>query len=960
MMSNPAIEVQDYGQSLWLDYIHRKEIESGDFQRRIDEEGILGVTSNPSIFQAAIGDSDTYDEAMSHMLELEPMQVYEALAIDDIQKASDLFRPIYDQSNGKDGYVSLEVTPLLAHDTDKTIAEAKRLFEAVNRPNLMIKIPGTAEGIPAIEESIASGINVNVTLLFSVKNYEQVAEAFITGLERRLDAGGDISNVASVASFFLSRIDSAVDRILKNNMRSAQVHHDASRISANRQLLGQAAIANAKLAYKAFQKHFKGERWQKLAEKGAMVQRPLWASTSTKDPAYSDTRYVDALIGADTVNTVPPKTLAAFIDHGTADETLTKNSDEYMFPDEVMDQLAELGVDIEQISHRLQVDGVDAFVEAFETLLEQVTAKLTVLKTGVMDRQRLALGIYAEPVNKKIKQIDTDFVNERVWNKDGSLWTGFNPDIVKIEQRLGWLDVLETIDIQRLNTLQDSIKDSDFGHVVLLGMGGSSLAPDVLYRVFGQQAGFPELIVLDSTDPTRIKQVQTEIDLSKTLFIVASKSGSTVETLSLYRHFWEATGEVGEQFIAITDPDTSLAQMAQENKFRHVFLNPADIGGRYSALSYFGLVPAALMGLDIDRLWASAQHMIEASHENIPGQFHPGISLGVVMGGIGAKGRDKLTIYSTKSLRAFGDWAEQLVAESLGKDGRGIVPIVSNDIASPAEYVTDRLFVYLRVDDDDDIEEMDAKIKALREAGHPRITLRVPTPYAIAGEFFRWEFATAIAGHCMQLNPFDEPNVSEAKTATNKMLEHYMAYERLPETMPVITGEHAKLYIDETTAAPLRELCRSHGYDPDSRTEVLAAQMAGTQAGDYFALLVYFTPDDKTEAMLNEIRYRLRNTTKRAVTIGYGPRYLHSTGQLHKGGANSGIFFQLTTNLDDDLAIPETDYSFGTLFQAQAAGDLATLQKHHRRVIRLHIDDDVTNGLQKILDAVQFVEDRRF
>lgn len=959
-MSNPAIEVQDFGQSLWLDYIHRAELESGEFQRRIDEDGILGVTSNPAIFQKAIGESETYDSAMSHMLDLEPMQVYETLAIADIQKASDLFRPIYDRTNGKDGYVSLEVAPQLANSTADTIAEAKRLFKAVDRPNLMIKIPGTQEGIPAIEEAIYEGININVTLLFSVENYEQVAEAFIKGLERRLADGADISKIASVASFFLSRIDSAVDRILENNIRSAQVHHDTSRIAANRKLLGQAAIANAKLAYRAFERHFKTSRFKALAKEGAMVQRPLWASTSTKNPAYKDTRYIEELIGADTVNTVPPDTLTAFIDHGVVAETLTKSSDDFMLPEEVMDKLAELGIDIETITNRLQVDGVDAFIEAFETLLDQVEAKLTVLKSGVMNRQLLALGIYAEPVNKSIKRIDKEFVNGRLWSKDASLWTNYNPDRSKIEKRLGWLDVLETIDLERIKTLQSSIKASEFGHVVLLGMGGSSLAPDVLYRIFGKQADFPELIVLDSTDPTRIKQVEAQIALDKTLFVVASKSGTTLETLSLFRYFWEKTGQAGAQFIAITDPETPLASLAKEHNFRDIFINPADIGGRYSALSYFGLVPAGLMGLDLDKLWANAEHMINASHENIPGQFHPGISLGAVMGTLAQEGRDKVTIYSTASIRPFGDWAEQLVAESLGKQGRGVVPIVGSDITTPADYVTDRLFVYMRMDDDSDIEAMDAKVKALREAGHPRLTLRVPDKYALAGEFFRWEFGTAIAGYCMELNPFDEPNVAEAKEATNQQLDYYKAQGELPPVKPIISGEHAKLYMNEQTANPLREMCRSHGYDPNSRTEVLAAQMAGTHAGDYFAILVYFTPDEDAEAMLHEIRHRLRSVTKRAVTVGYGPRYLHSTGQLHKGGANNGIFFQLTTNVSDDLAIPQADYSFGTLLQAQAIGDLETLQKHNRRVIRIQIDDDVHNGLQKLLDAIKFVEDRRF
>ncbi|MEL6407299.1 MAG: bifunctional transaldolase/phosoglucose isomerase [Chloroflexota bacterium] len=959
-MSHPAIEVQAHGQSLWLDYIHRAELESGEFQRRLDEDGIRGVTSNPSIFRAAMGDSDTYDEAMSALLDLAPMQVYEALAIADIQKAADMLRPIYDASDGQDGYVSLEVSPELARDTDGTLAEAKRLFAEVNRPNVMIKIPGTEEGIPAIEEAIATGINVNITLLFSVANYEQVAEAYIKGLERRLEAGEDVSNIASVASFFLSRIDTAVDRILKNNIRSAQVHHRTALISANRKLLGQAAVANAKLAYQSFQRLFKGTRFKKLAQAGAMVQRPLWASTSTKDPAYSDTRYVDAIIGQDTVNTVPPKTLMAFINHGTVEETLTRDIDNFMPPDVVMQKLSELGIDMDMITARLQVDGVDAFRDDFETLIQQVEAKLTVLRTGVMDRQKLALGIYAANVNKAIAKVDKDFVNERIWSKDGSLWTSFNPDIIKIERRLGWLDVLETIDIKRLKTLQADIKQSDISDVVLLGMGGSSLVADVLWRIFGQQADFPAFTVLDSTNPIRIRQVEDSITLDKTLFIVASKSGITIETLSFYRYFYEKTGNNGAQFLAITDPDTALATLAQENNFRDSYLNPADIGGRYSALSYFGMIPAAVMGLDLDALWASAKHMIDASHEHIPGQYHPGVSLGVVMATLAQEGRDKVTIHSTKSLHAFGDWAEQLIGESLGKEGIGIIPVSGSDVAPPSEYSTDRLFLYLRLDDDDDIDEMDTKIRTVREAGHPRLTMRVPNKYAVAAEFFRWEFGTAVAGHCKGINPFDEPHVSEAKAATNAMLEHYTRAGKLPPKTPIISGEHTEIYLDEHTATPLRELCRAHGYDPNSRTEVLAAQMAGTHAGDYFGLLVYFTPTPEEEAKLHEIRGRLRSVTKRAVTVGYGPRYLHSTGQLHKGGRNNGIFFYVTTPHSEDIDIPETPYSFGILNEAQMLGDVQTLQKHKRRVIRLHTEETPMSALDKLIAAIKFVEDRRF
>ena len=958
-MSNPLLEIQKFGQSAWLDYIHRDDLQNGDLQRRIDEEGVLGVTSNPSIFQKAIGDSDTYDGDIMTMLDLEAQDIYESLAIEDIQNATDLFRPIYDRTAGGDGYVSLEVSPLLARDTQGTVDEAKRLYQTVGRPNLMIKIPATPEGIPAIEDTIAAGINVNVTLIFAIDNYEQVAEAFIRGLERRIAAGEDVTRVASVASFFLSRIDVMVDHILENNIRAAQVRQDTARITANSKLLGQTAIANAKTAYRSFQRIFQGARFDELRSAGALAQRPLWASTGTKNAAYSDTLYVDNLIGPHTVNTLPPATLAAFKDHGIAAETILQDAGQFLPPEEVLDRLAEVGIDMGQVTTRLQDDGVDAFIDAFETLVSQVAAKRTLLRSGIIERTKLALGIYHGAVDKAIEELDAKFANPRLWNKDGSLWKTHTPTIEKIVNRLGWLDFDTTIDRDRLQALQDGMRGSRFKHVVLLGMGGSSLAPEVLARTFGPQAGFPSLIVLDSTDPARIRQVEEQISLDDTLFIVASKSGGTIETLALDHYFWEKTGGAGDQFIVITDAGSRLEQIARAAGVRDVFINPSDIGGRYSALSYFGMVPAALIGLDLDGLWASADTMLATNRESIPSTYHPGLLLGAVIGALAKEGRDKITIYTSESLTNFGNWAEQLLAESLGKEGKGALPVVGATIGMPHDYVSDRLFIYLRVDNDADVAEKDAAVRALREAGHPRVTIRLADRLAIAGEFFRWEYATSIAGAMLKLNPFDEPNVTEAKDATKALLTIYQDKGNLPADEPLMTREGLEVYADEVTLEPLRELCHQHGFDGSDAVQVIAAQMAGSRAGDYFAFLVYFTPTHEEERLIKHIQRRLRHVTKRAVTIGYGPRYLHSTGQYHKGGGNNGVFWQLTADAAPDLAIPGFDHSFGTLFAAQAAGDLRALHNHERRAIRLHLTGDRSVGLEKLLTAIEFVESRR-
>lgn len=953
-MTTPPVAVQAHGQSLWIDNIRRKLLNDGTFDKLINELGIMGVTSNPSIFQKAIGNSDDYDDTINNLLDLEASEIYETLAIEDIQTATDLFRPIYDRTNGEDGYVSLEVSPLLAHNTEGTIAEAQRLFNEVDRPNVMIKIPATPAGIPAIEESIANGINVNVTLIFAVENYMQVAEAYIKGLERRLDKGESVDNIASVASFFLSRIDSAVDRILESNIHAAKMKGDMARVSANNRLLGTAAVANAKFAYKRFLETFYGERFEKLRQAGAQVQRPLWASTSTKNPAYPDTKYIDSLIGKDTVNTVPPNTLDAFNDHGTVSESLLDDIDSVT---DTLDMLAEVGVDMDAVTQRLQDDGVEAFAKAFEELLSQVEAKRTILATGI--RHRLALGIYADAVKNAVKGIDKTFVPARIWNHDGSVWRNDGPTITKIENRLGWLDVLKTMDYDRLIALQKSVKEAKFGHVVLLGMGGSSLAPEVLSQTFGSAEGFPQLLMLDSTHPTQVKAIEDAIDISKTLFIVASKSGGTVETLSFYKYFYAKTGSNGSQFIAITDPDSKLEAIAKEQNFRDCFLNPADIGGRYSALSYFGLVPASVIGLDLERIRNNAEDMIKASGENMTSESNPGVMLGAIMGAIAKEGRDKVVIFTSQSISTFGSWAEQLVAESVGKEGQGILPVVGTNIATPSTYPTDRLFVYLRVDDDASNDELDTQVRALREAGHPRVTLYLMDTYSLFAEFFRWEFATAIAGELLDINPFDEPNVTESKQNTNRLLEHYQEHGALPTLNPVISGDHVDLYANQDTLDPLRELCEQHGYDSRSRTELLAAQIIGTHSGDYFSLLGYLPYQDEINAKLEDIRRRLRNVTRRAVTLGYGPRYLHSTGQLHKGGKNNGIFILITSDFDDDIEIPDTPYSFGTLMQAQAIGDMEALQTHKRRVIRIHFHGSIQDGLEKLASAVKFVEDRR-
>jgi transaldolase / glucose-6-phosphate isomerase len=960
MATNPLIDVQAFGQSIWMDYIRRSLITSGEMKELV-ESGIVGMTSNPTIFAKAIGDTAEYDEAIAGLLDLDAMETYEALAVADIQAAADVLQPVYEESGGEDGYVSLEVSPLLAYETDETLSEAKRLFELVNRPNVMIKIPGTQQGLPAIEDAIAAGVNVNVTLLFSVENYVQVAERYIRGLERRLDAGQDISHVASVASFFLSRIDTVVDNILESNIRAGRLRGGFEHAQVNRELLGQAAIASAKLAYARFKELFESERFERLRAAGARVQRPLWASTSTKNPNYPDTYYVDSLIGPHTVNTLPPRTIEAFKDHGKVAATLEQGSEQ---AGEIMDKLAEVGVQMDKVVQQLQSDGVEAFANDFNRLLEAVEGKRQVLLTGVLARQDVAMAAYEHDIEDALQQLEDV---RRVWDKDPTVWKEEAAHQQIIRDRLGWLDIVHQDEAfyAPLYALREEVQARGYTHALLLGMGGSSLAAEVMRQTFGKIEGFPELTVLDTTDPQAIWLATEAADLDHTLFIVSTKSGTTVETLSLYKYYSglveERKGDkAGEQFCAVTDEGSPLHEIAREKNFGYVFLNPEDIGGRYSVLSYFGLVPAVVMGLDLEKLLASARNMASACERRVSATNNPAAWLGTIMGYLAGRGHDKLCVVATPQIDSFGLWAEQLIAESTGKEGRGIVPVAGIYPDDPRNFDDDRLFVYLRVGDADENLDLDVDVENLKLAGHPVLTLRLDDPYALGGEFFRWELATAIAGHFLHINPFDQPNVRESKENTSHLLDYVEAHGDLPADEPVLEEDGLKLYADSTTVDTLHRIGNQRSFEHGELINLLLSHMSLARSGDYIALMAYLAPTERHTRLLEAIREELRHATTRAVTLGYGPRFLHSTGQLHKGGKNNGVFIQITVDNYEEIPIPGAPYDFMLLKRAQAQGDLEALQAKKRRVVRFHLPrGSVSAGLERVLDAIKIAAENK-
>lgn len=943
-MSNHLIEVMKLGQSIWYDNIRRAMLEGGDLRKKIEEDDLRGVTSNPTIFEKAITGSTDYDEQFRTLAAsgLSIQKMYESLVLEDIARAADILRPVYDQTEGVDGYISLEVSPRLAYNTEGTIEEATRLFKQLNRPNVMIKIPASQEGLPAIEEAIARGININITMIFSIENYLQVAESFIRGLERRAAAGQTIERIASVASFFVSRVDTAIDADLEYRARHASTPEEMQKLKS---LAGRAAIANAKLAYQKFKEIFYGDRFRALRAQGAQVQRPLWASTGTKNPQYSDVLYVDNLIGPDTVNTVPPATYTAFRDHGRVDSTIEENLDESR---SVIAELKELGIDLKAVTEKLQQDGLLAFVGSFDTLLESIEAKRDAILSGIQGRLVAGLGKYAEAVNAALKEADKNEVMRRIWRKDAALWKEDEAHRKIINNALGWLTVPDTM----IGVEDDLIAFADriraqgrFQHVMLCGMGGSSLCPEVFRRTFGQQDGYPELLVLDSTDPDALDSFAQKIDLKSCLFIISSKSGTTTEPLVFYKYWYDQLAQVaenpGENFVAITDPGTLMFEMATRDQFKRIFLNPPDIGGRYSALSYFGIVPAALMGLDIRKLLDRAERIVHACSQVVPAGENPGARLGAILGECAKAGRDKLTIISDAKIGALGLWIEQLVAESTGKEGKGIVPVNGEPLGPPSVYGDDRLFVSLAVGRLDG--ETEVKLKALEAVGHPVVYRTLTDAYDLGEEFFLWEIASAFAGYRLDINPFDQPNVQESKDATKELLDAYTKDGKLTEQAILVADGALTIYADDRTRAELPS---------SSVADAVKAHLASAGAGDYIALLNYIEETPEHEAVIQAIRTHLRDATNCATTTGYGPRFLHSTGQLHKGGPGTGVFLQITALDKTDLPIPGETYTFSVLKQAQALGDFRSLSSRGRRAIRVDLGADTAAGLRRLHELI--------
>lgn len=892
------------GQSIWLDNIQRRQLQNGEVQGLIARGDLRGMTSNPTIFDHAISKTSDYDDALTALAwsGWDAEKIFWELIVEDIRTATGLFLPLYEETQGGDGFVSIEVSPYLAHDTEATVAQAQQLWARVGRPNLMVKIPATSEGIPAIRRCVAAGININITLIFSRKLYADVMEAYLGGLEDRLAGGHSIDHLSSVASFFVSRVDTKVDPLLP---KDSPLH-------------GQIAIANAKLAYDDFLRKFSGDRWEKLKAAGARLQRPLWASTSTKNPAYKDTLYVDNLVGPNTVNTVPPQTLDAARDHAVTRVTVTENVDQAR---DAIAQLERLGISMDRVTDELEQEGVEAFEKSVTDLL------------GTIDHRRqdavAALGPLQAAVASRMARFDAESVPARMWSHDPTLWTEDPAGQEEVTLRMGWTDSPQKARtrLPQYRKFADEIRAAGLHRILVLGMGGSSLTAEVLSSLFSSPTP-PQgsassdsaacLSILDSTSPEQVASTAADYPPAASLYIVSSKSGGTAEVTANFDYFWDLSRGDASHFIAITDHNTSLEALARDRAFRKYFNADETVGGRYSALTDFGMLPAALLGIDLDRLLNRADWMQRECGRHVPAARNPGLALGAAIGEAALAGRNKLTIIADPPVAAFASWIEQIVAESSGKDGRGVLPVPLEPLDLPPLYDSDRIFVYLRRTGD-----LDTGLRALRDAGHPVIVLPLADSYDVGAEFFRWEIAVAGFCHILGVNAFNQPDVQDSKDRTKAKIAQFRSTGKLDEGKWDVEVRGAN--VDPSGLARLSDL------------------IGQARPGDYFAINAYLPRTPAMIEFLQRMRVALRDKTHCAVTAGFGPRFQHSTGQFHKGGPNTGLFLQIVSDATTDMPIPNEGLAYGTLIRAQALGDYEALLARGRRVVRVHLSrpDDI-------------------
>ncbi|MBE7514588.1 MAG: bifunctional transaldolase/phosoglucose isomerase [Anaerolineales bacterium] len=943
--------------NLWYNEFSRDLIRSGAMERLI-RQGIIGFTANPTVLERAIGEGTAYDDDLGTLLESESLTALRRLLTDDLQAAADLLRPLYESSEGRGGFVCVDLPPTHTERPETLLSEAIRVFRGVNRPNLMITILGKPTNLTAIEEALFSGVNIHISGVFSLRGYVHVAECYIRALERRALAGENVREVASVVQVDLARVEGLVNHSLENSIRMAQSRADIHRTTLYSALLGKVAAANARRAYDRFQEFFYGERFARLREAGAHIQPILWGAVDPNAPTIAKTEYLNMVGSADTYILTTRQTLDAFAAHPPPPEIPALDMPTAA---ETLKRAEELEIDLELIARRLQGDEEELFGDAFRKLITRVDGKRKTLMSGFMKRQSLVLGVYQGLVESAMKRLRGQLSITRTWARDPLLWKPSPDDAEALSNRLAWL-FLPTdgrTDVQRMVALRNELRAEGITHILLIGMGGSILTGETLWEIFGSQPDAPELVILDTNDPIAIAKAERKLDMVTTCVVVSSRSGKAIETLALLRYVVAKfpEGGAGAHLIAITEAGSPLETEARRLGAREIFLCPPHLVGAYAALSYYGLLPAALCGIDVQGVLSAGAEMQTACAAGVMGNNHPGLWLGALMGTMALQGRDKLALLAAPEIAPLCLWIEPLIAEGLGKDGKSVIPVVAPTPGMPHDYDDDRLFVYLRLENS--TENPDESAQRLREAGHPMVTLTLRDRTDVGAEFFRWQFATVVAAMVLGVNPFATPNVDESRRLIHRLLDDYATTRTLPKHAPQQTEGGLRLIAEEGMGRLLRDLAAQRAYRGSALVGALAAFFSLARSGDYVVFMPFFNPDVAQTATLNDIQRRARHVLKRAVMVNIFPRSLHTVGQMHKGGSGKGVFVQLTTDTAPDIAIPGERYTFGVLRAVQADGDFEIFQNQGMRIIRLHCGKDVSAGLRAIEAAIDALAEKQ-
>ena len=907
---DPIQSVHSLGQSLWLDIIRRDSLDSGELADRVAAGELRGATSNLTILESAILSSDSYSVDLRRLAQAgwTAEKIFNQLAVDDIRAAADAFLPLFEQTNGGDGFVSIDVNPEFADDTNRTIEEAKRLWDAVNRPNAMIKIPATLAGLPAIESSIRAGINVNATLIFSLGRYIEVMEAYMIGLEGRLEAGGSLDYVTSVASFFVSPIDIALDEQLREVFQRCEA--EGERASS---LLGKVAIANSKLAYAQFVATFQGERFQKLATRGARVQRPLWASTSMKNPEYPDTYYVDNLIGPDTVNALSEASLKAFKDHGTPELTLPENISTARSQLQALD---DLGISLDAAAEQLEVQGVSESAISYRSILGTIEEK-----AGAFQKEIAAL----EPkMRETLAEVELDEVGKRLWQQDVTLWVERDRDKARVRRWLGWLSEparasTETAELTRFAEALDPAITT----FVLIGSGGGTITAEMLARILAPPNGI-DLHTISTANPDDIRTIKRKIAPEATFYLlVDSSSGDGIEE-HLLSTFWEQAlrkleEQTGDHFVVITKDGSKLHHWAVEKGIQKIIEADKQDDFWLSPFNWTSLLPAAQAGADIQSFVQGGVGMTRACGPLVDVAQNPGLFLSSVLAAAFRSGRDKVTLFADPPLEPILKWIESLLAAGRRKEESGFIPIWDEPPGSGNVYGDDRLFVYLRSSG-----ALDRRLAGWIRADIPVLVLETSTnPEAIGEMLVQWQIGAAIAQHLLSVNPTD----LDARHRTRAELQHILhRLERkgaLPQADPLWQGDGVQL----------RAASRDLQFTGSGLSEVVDFILSESQEAGGLGLRLYTPMSITLQGKVKRLRHTLRDQLGLFSLASPAGCDLCSDR-----GLKDMVYLILMVKPRKDEAIPGKNYTFGQLFEGQALSDLAAMKGYGSPVLYLYFD----------------------